>query len=69
MATQLSSDMPHTSAIGTPIAWKNSSTSSGVGAAPTKYDRVSANPSFSRSGANIIASARATPSASGAGTG
>ena len=29
------SDMPQSSPIGIPIAWKNSSTSSGVGAAPT----------------------------------
>jgi hypothetical protein len=29
--------MPHSSAIGTPIAWKNSSTSTGVGAAPTLH--------------------------------
>ncbi|MBZ0234605.1 MAG: AMP-binding protein [Deltaproteobacteria bacterium] len=32
--------MPHTSAIGMPSAWKNSSTSRGVGAAPTKNPRA-----------------------------
>ena len=38
MATPQVSDMPQSSPIGIPIAWKNSSTSTGVGAAPTFTD-------------------------------
>ena len=40
--------MPHSSASGTPIAWKNSITSRGVGAAPTFTDSTASSPSRAR---------------------
>ena len=42
------SDIPQSSASGTPIAWKNSITSRGVGAAPTFTDSTSSSPSRPR---------------------
>ncbi len=42
------SDMPHSSASGSPSAWKNSITSRGVGAAPTFSDISSSSPSAAR---------------------
>ena len=62
------SDMPQSSPILIPIAWKNSSTSSGVGAAPTLTDFASSRPSALRSCENIASSAAATPAASSSGT-
>ncbi len=62
------SDIPHSSASGMPIAWKNSSTSSGVGAAPTLTARTSSKPSILRRPAKICSSAAATSAASSAGT-
>ena len=46
------SDMPHSSPSGMPIAWKNTSTSRGVGAAPTLTATASSSPSIARSPAN-----------------
>ena len=60
VATPQVSDIPHSSPIGIPIAWKNSSTSTGVGAAPTLTATTSSSPSLARS-ENIAASAWATP--------
>jgi hypothetical protein len=54
------SDMPHSSASGIPIAWKNSSTSCGVGAAPTLTEIASSRPSIERSPANSSRSASST---------
>ncbi len=62
------SDMPHSSAISMPIAWKNSSTSTGVGAAPTLTVTTSSSPSIVRRPENISLSALATVSARSAGT-
>ena len=42
------SDMPHSSASGMPMAWKNLITSGGVGAAPTFTDSMASKPSRSR---------------------
>ena len=53
--------MPQTSHGGRPIAAKNSSTSSGVGAAPTTLHCTFSRPSAARSGANSCSSACATP--------
>ena len=53
------SDMPHSSPTGMPIAWKNSSTSSGVGAAPTLTRDAWSRPSIARSLENISSSALA----------
>ena len=44
--------IPHSSDSGSPIAWKNSSTSTGVGAAPTLIATNSSRPSIVRSPAN-----------------
>ena len=52
--------MPHSSASGSPIAWKNSSTSTGVGAAPTLIASTWSRPSIARRPAKISASACAT---------
>ena len=60
--------MPHSSASGRPIAWKNSSTSTGVGAAPTLIASTWSSPSIARRPANTSSSARLTSSASSAGT-
>ena len=49
VATPHVSDIPHSSPIGIPIAWKNSSTSTGVGAAPTLTAITSARPRLARS--------------------
>ena len=45
--------MPHSSDSGSPIAWKNSSTSTGVGAAPTLIASTWSSPSIARSPAKI----------------
>ena len=44
--------MPHSSATGTPMAWKNSSTEYGVGAAATPVHSSWSRPSFARTPAN-----------------
>ena len=62
------SDIPQSSPIGIPSAWKNSSTSSGVGAAPTLTASASSRPSALRMFENRAASAAATPLASSSGT-
>ena len=62
------SDIPQSSPIGIPIAWKNSSTSSGVGAAPALTASASSRPSCLRSWENICSSAWAAASAISAGT-
>ncbi len=54
------SDIPHSSASSIPTAWKNSSTSTGVGAAPTLTDSTWSSPSISRSLEKICSSASAT---------
>ena len=41
--------MPHSSPSGTPIAWKKTSTSRGVGAAPALTEIASSSPSIARS--------------------
>ena len=46
--TPLVSDIPHSSASGMPIAWKNTSTSRGVGAAPALTAIASSRPSIAR---------------------
>ena len=51
------SDMPHSSASWIPIAWKNSITSRGVGAAPTLTATTSSSPSIARRPANSSPSA------------
>ena len=62
------SDMPQISASGTPMAWKKTSTSRGVGAAPTLTSLASSSPIAARSGLNSFSSA--TPVArSGSGSG
>ena len=69
VAAQLSSDMPQTSHISSPRSWKNSSTSSGVGAAPTSATRHWSNPSFASTAARAsagIAAGSVTPWASSA---
>ena len=63
------SDIPHSSASSIPMAWKNTSTSRGVGAAPTFTDTTSSSPSIARSPLNIFSSAAATAAASSSGTG
>ena len=55
--------MPHTSQIGMPRASKNSSTSTGVGAAPTASQRASSSPSRALS---CSAGSAAAPEASSA---
>ena len=67
-APQLS-DRPHSSATGMPMAWKNTSTSRGVGAAPTYTATTSSSPSIARSPANSSRSASSTVAASSSGTG
>ena len=62
------SDRPHSSATGTPIAWKNSSTAIGVGAAPTYTASSWSSPSCSRSFDSTISSAFACSCASSSGT-
>ncbi len=52
-----------------PIAWKNSRTSTGVGAAPTLTAMRASKPSWARSGAKIAASACAQACSSSSGTG
>ncbi len=61
--------MPHSSATGTPIAWKNSSTSKGVGAAPTFTDTIWSKPSVSRILDSTFSSSSAWAAASSSGTG
>ena len=61
--------MPHSSASSIPSAWKNSSTSIGVGAAPTLTATAWSRPSISRSFENICSSAAATVASSSSGTG
>ena len=51
------SDMPQSSPTGIPIAWKNSRTSIGVGAAPTLTETASSRPRCLRRPANIASSA------------
>ena len=51
------------------MAWKNTSTSRGVGAAPTLTAAISSRPSIARRPENISASAFATAAASSSGTG
>ena len=51
--------MPHSSASGRPIAWKNSSTSTGVGAAPTLIASTWSSPSIARRPAKTSSSAAA----------
>ena len=63
------SDIPHSSASGTPIAWKNTSTSRGVGAAPTLTAAIWSKPSIARICENSFSSASATVAASSSGTG
>ena len=63
------SDIPHSSASSIPIAWKKTSTSRGVGAAPTLTAAISSKPSIARRPENISASAFATAAASSSGTG
>ena len=60
--------MPHSSASGIPIAWKNSITSYGVGAAPTLTDSTSSSPSRVRIFDNTSSSAFAYSSASSGGS-
>ena len=60
--------MPHSSASSIPSAWKNSSTSTGVGAAPTLTAIAWSSPSISRSLENICSSAWATFASSSGGT-
>ena len=48
VAIEVVSDIPHTSQIGIPIAAKNSSTSSGHGAAPIMYHSQRSSPSLRR---------------------
>ncbi len=62
------SDIPHSSPTGTPIAWKNSRTSTGQGAAPELTATASSSPIAARNGANIASSACATAWASSLGT-
>ena len=62
------SDIPQSSPIGMPIAWKNSRTSSGVGAAPTLTASASSRPSCVRSAEKSCSSACAAASATSGGT-
>ena len=69
VATQESSDIPHTSVIGRPRSRKYSRTSIGVGAAPANETRTRSRPSFARTAARAssgIAAGSATPWASSA---
>ena len=68
VATPQVSDIPQSSPILIPIAWKYSSTSTGVGAAPTFTATASSRPSCLRSAENICSSALATAAASSSGT-
>ena len=68
VATQVSSDMPHSSQMGMPSAAKNSSTSTGVGAAPATKRSARSRPRRSRSLERTSASARAYSSARAAST-
>ena len=52
--------MPQISASGTPMAWKKTSTSRGVGAAPTLTSFAWSSPIAARSGANSFSSASAS---------
>ena len=61
------SDIPHSSASSIPIAWKNSITSGGVGAAPTLTATSWSRPSIARRPANSSLSACSTAAASSAG--
>lgn len=69
VATQLSSDIPQTSAMGMPIPAKKASVSLGIGAAPDMAHRSSAKPSRSRSLDNTNSSARAHSAATSSGIG
>ena len=62
------SDMPHSSPTGIPIAWKNSSTSTGVGAAPTLTATSWSSPRWARMPLKSSSSALATAAASSSGT-
>ena len=55
--------MPHSSASGMPMAWKNSITSRGVGAAPTFTDSTASSPSRARIFESTSSSALANSSA------
>jgi hypothetical protein len=59
--------MPHSSASGTPIAWKKTSTSRGVGAAPTLTAAIWSKPSIARICENSASSACATVAARSSG--
>jgi hypothetical protein len=59
--------IPQISASGTPIAWKKTSTSRGVGAAPTLTSSAWSSPIAARSGANSFSSPIARVAASSAG--
>ena len=64
------SDMPHSSASGMPIAWKNSSTSRGVGAAPTLTASTSSRPSMrAQAGEQLCVGLGDASAASSSGTG
>ena len=63
------SDMPHSSASGTPIALKKTSTSRGVGAAPALTAIAWSSPSIARSPANSCSSPAAAVAATASGTG
>ena len=63
------SDIPHSSASGTPRAWKNSITSGGVGAAPTFTDSTASSPSRARILDSTSSSALACSWASSSGIG
>ena len=68
VAIEVVSDIPHTSQIGIPIAAKNSSTSSGQGAAPIMHHSQRSSPSLRRIFEYTARSARSHASASSAGT-
>ena len=61
--------MPHSSSIGTPMAWKNSITAGGVGAAPTDGHSTSSKPIRGRIFDSTSSSALAYSASSSAPTG
>jgi hypothetical protein len=63
------SDIPQPSASSMPRAWKNSSTSRGVGAAPTTTSIASSRPTRERTNENSSASAFRTAASRSGGTG
>ena len=68
VATPQVSDIPHSSPIGIPIAWKNSSTSSGVGRGADVDGHDLVEPELARSFENISSSAWPPSAASSSGT-